>query len=195
MFVNAIAVKLYKANVNKSNKVSIYSLYAYLFMQFCFVVFWFYREQSFSPRKLTKSKICWPFAFGSILSKGLHLPKKMIKTHGQVNSKSIHSLCHVCHVTYLSCYKAYWQYHYQTHDKRWKRPRRWTFEWMFRVRIDVSRLKTPTSQWPYVQSIGQNLQLALHFTTVTSTYELKILEIDNKKKQTDKQASIYSSIN
>ena len=31
--------------------------------------------------------------------------------------------------------------------------------------------------------------------TVTSTYELKILEIDNKKKQTDKQASIYSSIN
>ena len=31
--------------------------------------------------------------------------------------------------------------------------------------------------------------------TVTSTYELKILEIDNKKKQTDKQGSIYSSIN
>ena len=31
--------------------------------------------------------------------------------------------------------------------------------------------------------------------TVTSTYELKILEIDNKKKQTNKQAFIHQLIN
>ena len=88
MFVNAIAVELYKANVNK---VSIYSLYAYRYMQF----FCFIGSKASPLENSQKAKYGYLLPLESILSKGLHLPKKMIKTHGQVNSRSIHNPCHM----------------------------------------------------------------------------------------------------
>ena len=65
---------------HKQGKQGEYLLYANLYMQF----YLFYREQSFSPRKLTKSKIWLPFIFRKYLVKGVAFAEENDQNTGTV---------------------------------------------------------------------------------------------------------------
>ena len=84
-------VILSKHKQSKQGKQGEYLLYANLYMHF----FCFIGSKASPLENSQKAKYGYLLSLGSILSKGLHLPRKTIKTHGQLNFTSIHSPCHV----------------------------------------------------------------------------------------------------